>query len=730
MAMGFSKKFSFISYIRLYLIFFFALFLHRVVFWFVYATGEKPFAEWAKAWWLGTRFDIRLVSLFFLLSFIVFIILNPFFIFFRIKQYFYTFQKIWFSIGLGFMLVCTWVDFGNYSYLEERLSSKIFALLSTPDIALGMVMQSYPIAALILGFLCLSVVIYLLIAKVGFVFKEEMFFYSKPITPLYMSVGKYVVIFLLLAISIHSKFSQYPLRWSEAYFSRNTFLNQFSLNPIQNVYDTYKFNKQTVSEDAVKSGMGLLQSELVMDEDPNNLLLVRQQTGAPILPKDVNVVVIMMESLASFKIGHFGNPYDTTPYLDQVIKDGLLFDNFHVIKTGTAASIFCFLTGIPDLNEEETASRNPLVVDQHTMINNLKDHSKFYFIGGSANWGNIRGIIQNNIYDLKLYEEGMFKKSSLNDIWGISDLELFEESHKILEKETKPFFAFIQTAGYHKPYTIPKRTEGFESKTLTNEQMAEYGFFSNEEYNSLRFSDHALGYYFNIAKDSEYFKNTVFVIYADHGLRSYDAKTLSDFYNNHKFPVHHIPLVFYSPLFDESLRGQVNSVLGYQPDILPTIMSMMGETGPNSTFGLDLLSEEAQKRSGVFLAGEGSYPAKFFDGKNIVYSSASDENDIKVFQTEDFEKQLYHSVDAKKNYADTQLTLSELDEESRQEFQKKAHLGRSYYYAIKYKLRNNQKAKIENKYKKILAEQVDQEETEEEAAAGTEEAGKQKAASL
>lgn len=704
--MGF-KKFSFISYIRLYIIFFLTIFLHRVAFWWVNASGELIASDVAKAWWLGVRFDVRMLSLFFLISFILFIILNPIFLFLRIKQYFYLIQKIWFSIGLAAMMICAWVDFGNYSYLEERLSSKIFALLSNPLIALGMVMQSYPVAALLLGFLCLGFIVYFVISKFGFVFKEEMFFYSKPIVPVYRSALKYVGIFLLLAISIHSKFSQYPLRWSEAYFSKNQFINQFALNPMQNIYDTYKFNKQVVSAEDVQKDLDLLQNEMALVEDPQNLLFVRRQDTAPMIPKDANVVVIMMESLASFKMGHFKNPFDTTPYLDQIVSDGILFDNFHVIKTGTAASIFCFLTGTPDLNEEETASRNPLVVDQHTMINNLTEHEKYYFIGGSANWGNIRGIIQNNIHDLKLYEEGMFKKSSLNDIWGISDLELFEESHKILEQEKKPFFAFIQTAGYHKPYTIPKRTEGFVPKTLTDEQMAEYGFFNNEEYNSLRFSDHALGYYMQLAKNSDYFKNTVFVIYSDHGLRSYEAATLSQFYNHHKFPVHHIPLVFYSPLFDEEVKGQVHSTLGYQPDILPTLLSMMGNQGPNSSFGVDLLSEVAKNRSGVYLSGEGSYPAKFFDGEKVIYASATDENDLMVFKTEDFLQQLYHTPDAQK-YLNTTIDWQSLDEEQKLDVQNKARLGRAYYNAIKYKLRNNQKAKVSDQYKKILAEQIQQ----------------------
>lgn len=695
-----TKKFSFISYLRLYLIFFVILLTHRIAFWFINASGAISSHEAFKAWWLGIRFDIRIISIFFLISFGFFLLLNPFFKILKNKSIFYLMQKIWFSLGLGCILISMWVDFGNYSYLGERLSSKMFALLANPDIALGMVMQSYPVALLFLAFISVFMLIYFVIAKFGFVFKEEQFFNIEPIKPLYISAAKYVGIFFLLAITIHSKFSQYPLRWSEAYFSRNHFLNQFALNPIQNVYDTYKFNKQTLSQEEIVKSIVEVQKELSIPEDPKNLLLLREQKVNPVLPKDTNVVVIMMESLAAFKLGHFQNPFNTTPHLDEIIKEGMLFDNFHVVQTGTAASIFCFMTGTPDLNEEETASRNPLVVDQHTMINNIKNHSKYYFIGGSANWGNIRGIIKNNIYDLKLFEEGMFKKSSLNDIWGISDLELFEESHHILEKEKKPFFAFIQTAGYHKPYTIPKRREGFVLKELSEDDLQKYGYFNNDEYNALRFSDHALGYYLNLAKKSDYFKNTVFVIYADHGLRSYDAKTLSSFYRNHKFPVYHIPLVIYSPLFTDEYKGKVNSTLGYQPDILPTVLSMIGQQGPNSTFGVDLFSAEAANRKGIFLRGDGAYPAKFFDGENMVYSSLDNPEDIKAFKTTDFVTQLYHSTKAE-DFINKQLDLKKLDATILQDIKHKASIGRSYYKAVKYKLRHNQKSKIEGEISKI-----------------------------
>ena len=56
-------------------------------------------------------------------------------------------------------------------------------------------------------------------------------------------------------------------------------------------------------------------------------------------------------------------------------------------------------------------------------MNYLKDYEKFYFIGGSLSWGNIRGVI-GNVDGIKTYEEQDYKNSPHNDVWGISDIHL------------------------------------------------------------------------------------------------------------------------------------------------------------------------------------------------------------------------------------------------------------------------------------------------------------------
>src|SRR5207253_9300511 len=107
--------------------------------------------------------------------------------------------------------------------------------------------------------------------------------------------------------------------------------------------------------------------------------------------------------------------------------DWLVVTHFFVPEVPTPRSVFGMLTGIPDVNGATTASRNPLVVNQHTLVNALEGYEKYYFLGGSANWGNIRGLFTHNIPGLHVFEEGDYDAPQA-DGWGVSDVVLFEKA--------------------------------------------------------------------------------------------------------------------------------------------------------------------------------------------------------------------------------------------------------------------------------------------------------------
>ena len=164
--------------------------------------------------------------------------------------------------------------------------------------------------------------------------------------------------------------------------------------------------------------------------------------------------------------------------------------------------------------------------------------------------------------------------------------------------------------------------------------------FNERTYNALRLLDHALGHFLNLAKKADYCKNTLFVLFGDHGAPHSKQVHLSSFYNNHDFITHHVPLIFHSPLLPKNLRAARNSTLGYLPDALPTLFSMIGVQVVNSGFGLDLRSKQALKRKGIFFRGNEDFPIKFFSGERIVYTGINENSFTQSYRTNSFIKQL------------------------------------------------------------------------------------------
>lgn len=677
--------------LRAFFVFLFVFLFHRVLFWLTFSHQMLDDISWVeviKAWWLGFRFDLRVILIFFLAFYMLFFVLRWVFkLTYKPERFLRPLQVGLMSLGLYGFLFTFWADFGNYAYLSERLSSKIFTQVTLFGFGTSwqMIWVSYPLLWIIFGFITVSTLLFLFISKFVFRGSEQslIFFPHKRYYWTDMGIGLVCVLFMVFGIYSHT--SRYSLRWGEAYFSRSNFVNQFALNPLHNVFDTYRFSGITYGDEDISEEIKQVKEDLGIPEAQGTLLR-RTLKPQPLFATPPNVVIIMMESLASFQVGAYGAPLSVTPHLDKIISESLWFDNFYVNQMGTSSSIFCFITGIPDLSEEEMASRNPLIIDQHTMINNFKDYKKYYFIGGDANWANIGGILTNNIHHLNLMEGNSFGRETIN-VWGISDLELLEEAHETFKSQkNERFFAIIQTSSYHSPYVIPQRREGFEVLPLTDSQAKNYGFVDEGGYNALRFADHALGYFLKLAKSSDYYKDTLFVLYADHGNSFHNQAHLSSFYRQHGFPIYHIPLVFHSARLPSELKGKIDSRLGHEPDILPTIQSMVGIEGVNSSFGLDLLSEEALRRKGVFFKGSGGFPVKFFDGQRMIYTSFEKDSKIKSYKTKDFLKQL-RVLGLDREF------LNE-EEEVSGEVRGLAELGRSYFKTIKFKTRNNQKSRV------------------------------------
>ena len=420
--------------------------IYRFVFFFNYRGINRPFS--GSAFILGLRYDARMVSILglsiLLLSSLP--ILNPF----KNKSA-YKFWNVF--IGLIFIVFLTFysTDYYYYDYLKQRLNASVLNFLIDAKISMGMMWQTYPLIKIFIGIaiLCLifiyahSRTLKTLIAKNPSVQKNK-------INALF-----YISTILILSGFTFGRLGQYPLRWSDAFTFTDAFKANTALNPFQSFVSSLQFRNSKYDINKVKKYYPLMSDYFkIKNPDSTNLNFTRTFNFEDSKVKP-NVVLVICESFSAYKSSMFGNKLNPTPYFNQMCNEGVFFERCFTPAFGTARGVWATITGIPDVELAKTSSRNPLAVDQHTIINDFKDYEKFYFLGGSTTWANIRGLLKNNIDNLNIYEQENFNSSKV-DVWGISDKNLFLESNKILSQQKKPFFAVIQTADNHRPYTIPE----------------------------------------------------------------------------------------------------------------------------------------------------------------------------------------------------------------------------------------------------------------------------------
>src|SRR6266581_1289115 len=551
----------------------------RVVFWaaFQEALANASWADLLKALYLGFKFDLRLALLLCLpLALLGWIALfDP-----ARRRAARIAWLAYLALAQCVVLLAYFVDFGHYAYVRVRLNASFLDHLTPVGVAARVAWETYPILPGVLGIALLTFAYAWVAGRAA----------RRTLAPAANPLGKWarratVTVFAALyVLGIWGKWSWYPLRWSEAYFSASEAVAALALNPVLFLSDTAENRTAPYDEAKVREHYAYTASLLgIKTPDSRELDFARHVTPRRKPAVKYNLVVIHLESFAAFKSGTFGNRLNATPRFDAIAKDGLLFTNFFVPEVPTARSVFEMLTGIPDVNPTTTASRNPLVVNQHTLVNALEGYEKYYFLGGSATWGNIRGLFTHNIPGLHVFEEGDYDAPQA-DGWGVSDVVLFEKAHEELGKAKKPFFAFIQTAGNHRPYTIPEDRRGFELAQLDATALEENGFDSLAAYNGLRFLDYALESFFARARKAPYFQNTVFVMYGDHGNPSNQQTPWEQL----RLTGYHVPLVIYAPGFVR--QGRRIDFAASLPDSLPTSLGLLGIPYLNTGLGRDLFS--------------------------------------------------------------------------------------------------------------------------------------------
>ncbi len=555
--------------------------LMRLLFFVYFPRQANHFSDVLPSFVLGLRYDLRDVCILCLLLLILGSI--PLFDPFGIGKG----KKFCLLLAAlaGFLMIFFYsVDFAHYSYLSQRLNASVLNYFADAAISAKMVWQTYPV---------LKIILLLIVATwlISWLLKTAL----KKVIALRQSSVKgtrivwFIITPLLFAFCIFGKAGQFPLRWSDAFALGSDYKANLSLNPFQSFFSSLSFRRSLFDETKVKNGFPLLAPYYGLPENDSSKLNFKRNVnlrkgGVTTIP---NIVVVICESFSAYKSSMWGNPLNTTPFFNELCMRGVFFDHCFTPTYGTARGVWAVVTGIPDVEgPKSTSSRNPSAVDQHSIINNFNGYSKYYFIGGSTSWANIRGLLTNNISDLHLFEQQDYASPKI-DVWGISDKNLFLEANKRLRQEKKPFFAIIQTADNHRPYSIQQEDlQEFHKVNVPEDSLKEFGFESNDELNAFRYTDFGYKKFMEAAQKESYFDNTIFLFIGDHGIPGDAGTMFPKSWTNQKLTLEHVPMLIYGP---KLLAPRHVSALCSQVDVLPTLAGLCNINYQNTTLGRDVL---------------------------------------------------------------------------------------------------------------------------------------------
>ncbi len=574
------------------ILFFIWMFLMRLVTWWYFKPAGVSFTASLPVFWLGFRFDAREVGILSLLLLTTGAIpfLHPF-----QKKAGKLINKTIVFLAITLMVIFFLFDFLHFRYLMQRLNASALSFLEDAKISGNMVWQTYPVIRIILGLLVAIALLFILSGKIYSRIEKKPFTGS-----LKKRATWFIAFFLLSALAIFGRIGQYPLRWSEAFNLGNDFNANIALNPFQSFFSSLHSRTSTYDVNKVRQYYPLISQYLQAPVAADSALVFKrtENPAQPIYPDSVtaatpNIVFVICESFSAYKSSMWGNPLNATPYFNELCKKGIFFNNCFTPHIGTARGVWASITGIPDVEMNKTASRNPSMVDQRTIINEWKGYEKLYLMGGSSSWANIRGLLTNNIKGLQLFEEEDYQAKAI-DVWGISDKNLFLEANQVLKKQNKPFFAVIQTADNHRPYTIPKEDlPAFKKVSFPIDSLKKYGFESNEELNAFRYTDFCFQQFIEAAKKERYFNNTIFAFIGDHGIAGNAAHMFPAAWTTDGLTAYHVPLLFYAPAILPD--GRTITSIASQVDVLPTLAGLAHiPFYENNTLGRDLLKQQAR----------------------------------------------------------------------------------------------------------------------------------------
>jgi phosphoglycerol transferase MdoB-like AlkP superfamily enzyme len=329
----------------------------------------------------------------------------------------------------------------------------------------------------------------------------------------------------------------------------------------------------------------------------------------------------------------YGNQEGITPELDRLVQDSLVFDQFYATGTRTVRGMEALTLSLPPTPGRSLVKRPD---NEHLFslgsIFRSKGYDTAFIYGGFGYFDNMNYFFSNNGY--RVVDRTLVADEDITfaNVWGACDEDLFDwtlQEADHAHADGQPFFHFVMTTSNHRPYTYPEGRIDLPSK-------------ESGRAGGVKYTDFAIAKFLRDAATRPWFKNTIFVIVADHCASSAGRTAL---------PVsnYHIPLLVYAP--GGQVKPGVVEEITSQVDYAPTLLGILNWSYPSRFFGRDALCEKSIRPPRAYM---GTYQKMgLWDGQNLavlsplrqqaLYSTAGG---VEVLATEDGSSPLMNEATA------------------------------------------------------------------------------------
>jgi len=369
---------------------------------------------------------------------------------------------------------------------------------------------------------------------------------------------------LLLIVVMRGGIGISSLSTSSAYFSKNQFANHAAINPIWNVgfsiSESGDLEKKYLfyTETEMKKLLAPLQTENIKSV---NLL----RTNRP------NIILFITESLTAKALEATGGRPGIMPQLNQLVKEGILFDQVYAASDRTDKGMAAVLSGYPSLPGSSPLKYQKLTQKLSFLpqkLNAAGYRSEFYY-GGTLVFANYQAFLVQAGYD-KMVSDKDFPPADLKSKWGAYDHVVFNRCLADSPDADTKFFKTILTLTSHEPFETPVpsvlKGDDDDSKYL----------------NSLHYTDASIGDFVKVAKTRKWWSNTLVIIIADHGSM---RPGNSEMWEKTRY---HIPMIWLGGALN--VQDTVIHNMASQTDLAATLLSQLDIKSDNFKFSKNILT--------------------------------------------------------------------------------------------------------------------------------------------